>query len=349
MKVLINTPILTLHGGVANHYLGLSPFWLEDVRYNFIGKRSEKGYGKFWLPWDIVKFILKLIIWQPDVVLLNPSLGQNAIKRDVLFLKIAVFFHIKTIVFFHGWDTEFAEKLDKNKFAFEFNKAALILVLAVEFKQKFIKWGITIPITLTTTKVDDFMIADFDINCRNGKIKTLLFLSRIEVEKGIFITLDIFKSLKRLHPQLTLRIVGNGGALKDAKRYVINKNISDVVFTGQLSGRALVNEYKSANIYVFPTFFGEGMPTSVLEAMAFGLPVITRPVGGIVDFFETSRMGALIESLKPDVYVFALEQLINSPDKCREISHYNHLYAKEHFLASKVVRSIEKFARKINN
>jgi glycosyltransferase involved in cell wall biosynthesis len=347
MKILINIPFLTLFGGVANHYSGLIPFWSEDVQYNAIGKRREIGGGKFWLPWDIVKFISKILIWKPDVILFNPSLGKSAIKRDTIFLKIAFAFHKKIIIFIHGWNKGYAEKLDKKNFASTFNKATSILVLAKEFKQQLIQWGITIPVNLTTTKVDDRMLEGFEINSRNGEIRTLLFLSRIEVEKGIFITINIFRTLKKLHPTLMLRIVGDGTALDDAKKYVFNNNIGDVVFTGKLSGHSLINEFKNADIYIFPTFFGEGMPTSVLEAMAFGLPVITRPIGGLADFFEDSKMGALIESLIPEDYLTVLEQFINSPKKCREISYYNHFYAKEHFLASKVAMSMEDYAKKV--
>ena len=201
---------------------------------------------------------------------------------------------------------------------------------------------------MTTTKVDDRMIKDFDINLRKGEINTLLFLSRVEIEKGIFITIDIFRILKKLHPDLKLRIVGDGCALNDVKNYVNNNKLSDVVFTGPLSGQALINEFVNADIYILPTF-GEGMPTSVLESMAFGLPIVTRPIGGLADFFEDSVMGALIESLNPEDYVSAIEQLINAHEKCRETSYYNHHYAREHFLASNVARNLENYAKSINN
>jgi glycosyltransferase involved in cell wall biosynthesis len=46
------------------------------------------------------------------------------------------------------------------------------------------------------------------------------------------------------------------------------------------------------DIFFFP-FYGEGMPISVLEAMAFSMPVITRNVGGIKDFFINGEMVSL--------------------------------------------------------
>ena len=41
------------------------------------------------------------------------------------------------------------------------------------------------------------------------------------------------------------------------------------------------------------------MPTVVLEAMAFGLPILTRNVGGLVDFFKNDKMGFITDSLEP--------------------------------------------------
>jgi glycosyltransferase involved in cell wall biosynthesis len=101
-----------------------------------------------------------------------------------------------------------------------------------------------------------------------------------------------------------------------------------------------------SDIYILPTW-GEGMPASVLEAMAFGLPVITRPVGGIVDFFETPKMGYLIESKSENDFYEAIFQLLNDKDRLTEISIYNHQYALSHFAASKVAGSLESVLKNI--
>ena len=93
MKLLINTPSLKILGGVANHYIGLRAFWTQNVKYNIVGRRGEKsGSGKYWLPWDIFKFMFRLLTFRPNVVLLNPSLGDNALKaRFYIFKYLSIF------------------------------------------------------------------------------------------------------------------------------------------------------------------------------------------------------------------------------------------------------------------
>ncbi len=67
-------------------------------------------------------------------------------------------------------------------------------------------------------------------------------------------------------------------------------------------------------MYLFPTYH-EGMPGSVLEAMGYGLPVITRTVGGLPDFFEHEKMGFITESLDASVFADFLEQLVKDPER----------------------------------
>ena len=114
MKLLINTPSLKfLGGGVANHYIGLRTFWTENVKYNVVGRRGGKsGSGKYWLPWDIFKFIFRLLTFRPNIILLNPSLGDKALKRDFIYLNICRFFRKKTSVFIHGFNFEYAKNAD---------------------------------------------------------------------------------------------------------------------------------------------------------------------------------------------------------------------------------------------
>ena len=306
MKILINTSSLKLMGGVASHYKGLRAFWTENVMYNTIGKRNATkcGSGKYWLLWDCLKFIFRLLTFRPDVVLVNPSLGTSALKRD-------------------------------------FNKASLIFVLANAFKEEMMSWGVTSPISLTTTKVDDALLENFNpMKDKTFSSKNILFLSRIEKAKGVYEAVDAFAILKQKYSDLTLTFVGDGSELKPLKKYVADKDLSDVIFTGRLAGEALKNEYKNALLLLLTTH-GEGMPTVVLEAMAFGLPILTRNVGGLVDFFQNDKMGFITDSLEPKDFADAMVPYIKDKELARKVGAYNAQYAKEHFMASSVARQIE--------
>lgn len=345
MRILINVPKLELPGGVANHYKGLKQYWKEDVIYNVIGKRrAKRGTGKYWLLIDLLIFIFKLSFLHIDVVLLNPSLGKSAIIRDSLFLKIAFFLRKKIVVLIHGWEQSYADVMDRKSFVQTFNKASLILVLANDFKKQLIGWGITVPINLTTTKVDDTLIKDFDIMIRNkSKVRNILFLSRIEKEKGIFITLEAYRLLLPKYSDLTLTVVGSGEALENVRKYVLENKLDNVLITGNLNGDKLRKQFERGDIYIFPTYFGEGMPTSVLEAMAFGLPVLTRPNAGLADFFDSEKMGFCSLSLDPHDYARNLDRFLSDMELYRKVAFYNYQYAKKNFLASKVAKQLEEY------
>jgi len=341
MKILINISSLKFMGGVANHYLGLKPYWNENIKYNTIGKRGKKETsGKYYLPWDIIKFISIIIFWRPDAVLLNPSFRRTSMIRDMIFLSISSVMNQKTFVFFHGWDKEYANQPNKKKLIKILNRASGIFVLANEFRDDLLRLGIKVSIFHSTTKVDDKLTEGFNVDNRDGSINTLLFLSRVEIEKGVLIAIDTFNILKQKFPSLKFKITGDGMALAKSKEYVKNNKITDIEFTGELLGKDLIESFKSGDVYIFPSY-AEGMPTSVLEAMAFGLPVVTRRVGGLADFFENNKMGYITESLDPKDFAREIEELINSPEKCRKISLYNYQYTKKHFMASKVAKDIE--------
>lgn len=339
MKILINTPSLNLLGGVSNHYMGLKGYWAESVKYNTVGRRRV-GNGIIWLPWDVFKFLFRLLFFHPDFIIINPSLKTSALKRDFIFLNVAKCLHFKVAVFMHGFNQDTLQTVSRTWVVKNLNRASMMFVLGNSIKKELLDWGVSIPIHKTTTKVDDKMIEDFNITERRGKINNILFLTRIEKEKGIYEAIDTVALLQEKYDNLRFTIVGDGTELNQAKEYVKKIKVQNVVFCGKLCGENLINAYKKADIYLFPSYT-EGMPTSVLEAMAFGLPIITRNVGGVPDFFEDGKMGYITNSLRPTDFANAIIYYIENPDVAKKISLYNAKYAREHFLASHVSSHIE--------
>ena len=78
------------------------------------------------------------------------------------------------------------------------------------------------------------------------------------------------------------------------------------------------------------------MPVSILEAMTFGIPVITRSVGGFPDLFKSGKMGYLTESKKSEKIAEMLEKIICDKEKLINMARFNYTFAKENFMASTV-------------
>ena len=123
MKILVNTPDINALGGVSNHYLGLKPYWNANVKYNNIG---SKRIRKWLTPFSLIKYIYYLIVFRPDVIILNPSLGNGALIRDFFYMKLALAFGKKVAIFMHGFNLDYAENINRKWAVKNFNKASTI-------------------------------------------------------------------------------------------------------------------------------------------------------------------------------------------------------------------------------
>jgi len=296
---------------------------------------------------DYWRFVKALRSGSHDIVHLNPSMGNKAVLRDGLFLLIVKMFGKRVLIFIHGWDLDYERTLRRRwlwLFRWVYFRADAFIVLAKEFRDKLKEMGCKKTIYCETTTVDDavFKHANTVSNRQpsTGVKFNILYLSRVEKAKGIYEALDAYAIIKQSHPEATFTVAGDGAELARARAYAAERNLQDGTFPGHLLNQQKHEAFTRANCFFVPTYT-EGMPISVLEAMAYGLPVITRPVGGLADFFEDGKMGFITESKEPKVFANYIERLIQNPRLRSKISQYNRAYAKEHFMASEVVKRME--------
>jgi glycosyltransferase involved in cell wall biosynthesis len=342
-SITIVTPKLHISGGVASYWNSLLTI-LEKKDLN-ISNFQVGGNGKnpFAMINEQLKFRKK--INNSSLVFLNPSLGFNSFFRDGLFAKQLISNNIPFVVFFHGWNLNFEKKVTEkyqNFFLNSFAKAKKIFVLSKDFKTKLEKWGYKGEIIIETTNVDSSLIENFnfekkieDIN--NTKTFKILFLARMIKEKGIFETIEAFNKLTDKY-NIELFIAGDGEDLDEVKN--ISKNNSKIHVLGRVEGKEKIDLFTKCHIYAFPTFYGEGLPTSILEAMAFGMPVITTNMGGLKEFFKDDKMGYLIEPKNVIALTSSLELLIKDKNKISDFAKFNFDYANKKLLNTVVAERI---------
>jgi glycosyltransferase involved in cell wall biosynthesis len=119
----------------------------------------------------------------------------------------------------------------------------------------------------------------------------LLFVGRIEIEKGVDIILDWLSKIELTNIEKMV-FVGEGKDLN----YCINRTLDlglahKIDFVGPKSREELHMLYKENHFFLFPTMASEGFPKVIAEAMAFGCVPITSEVSSLKEFLESSNAG----------------------------------------------------------
>lgn len=121
----------------------------------------------------------------------------------------------------------------------------------------------------------------------------VLFLGGLEAEKGVFDLMDAVAGLRAEMPEVRLVCAGEGRRarlLKYAEHLGMAENVKLTGWVGPSGKRALL---ESAAVYARPAY-EDGLPVSLLEAMAAGVPVIASPVGGIPEVVSDGVTGLLV-------------------------------------------------------
>lgn len=341
-KTLILVPNLNKLAGISLHYKGLIKYWQGNIQY-FEVTKSKTAVWKLSLIYitNYFKYLYKLLTYRPNLIVINISLKKGFYSK-IIYQMLGKAFGIKIVTFIHGWDMNCEPMLKSCRGKIILNLSNGFIVLSKYIKVKLNGIGILNNILLSTTKVDEVLLKDFDIKKRTGEIKSFLFLSRVEKSKGIFLALDIFEKLQNEYPYLNFNIAGEGNAIEEVKQYISKKNLHNINILGRLSGKSLIKAF-SENDSFFLLSETEGMPAALLEAMSFGMFIITRPVGGIPDFFVDKKMGIMSKKTNKTYYYNRIKKMINNPSYVKDIGLYNYAYAKEHFYASIVANKLEEF------
>jgi len=330
-------------GGVSNYYRTLRSHLDPDKVYLEIGAvPGESGRVRRLLRilGDVVRFHRALAARDFDLVHINPSIDVFSVVRDGIFLLVARLHGTDVLVFYRGWmpvaDTLVRERFPR-LFRWVYGRARASIVLAAEFRRALLDLGVREPIFIETTVVGDDAFAATEASPRNplpGSLR-ILFLSRLDTGKGLPEALDAYALLRATVPGATLDIAGDGPERAWAEREVARRGIAGVRFLGHVGGADKRAAFGAADAYLF-TSLAEGMPNSVLEAMAHGLPVVTRPVGGVRDFFVDGTMGYAVDSTDPAEFARRLAQLAADPALRAAMGRHNRDYARSRFAASVV-------------
>lgn len=124
----------------------------------------------------------------------------------------------------------------------------------------------------------------------------VLFLGIIGQRKGIYDLIDAVALLDSGSLPPVKFLIGGNGEVEKASAYAENKGVADYFeFLGWIGADSKANYLSRADLFVLPSY-NEGLPMSLLEAMSWGVPVISTSVGGIPELVRDGVDGIIVDA-----------------------------------------------------
>jgi len=330
------------------------------VRYPFeslhiVPKSRTHALRRFWFrqlrdkPWQISNVELSKslsVLSETRARLLHIFFGQIAVH----LLPLIRAWKNPSIVSFHGADVV----VDLNKPAYReatlqmLDAVALVLVRSESLRRALVDLGCDlekIEIQRTGIPLEEFPFRERAVP-KNGEWR-FVQAGRLIEKKGLPVTLRAFSTFWKQHPNAMLTIGGEGPLLPELQKFARELGVADCVsFTGFVSQEQLREIYYRSHIFLHPSQTGrdgnqEGIPNSMLEAMATGLPVFATEHGGIPEAIEDDVSGVLVPERDGEALARALVNAAQDPGLLRRIGHAGGSAVRKNFDLSTQAQRLE--------
>ncbi len=172
----------------------------------------------------------------------------------------------------------------------------------------------------------------------NEKDFIITYTGRLVKEKGIEKLIVAFEEIKQEYSNVKLCIAGDGPLYEILSK----KRRKGVYFLGRLEFSDVIQLLKHSNVYILPTDYPEGLPTSVLEAMACKNYVITTKAGGSKEVIIDSNYGEIMEYNSVKELKKAIIDVVNNEIQRKKVAENAFQRVKENYVWEKTCEQLIK-------
>jgi glycosyltransferase involved in cell wall biosynthesis len=288
---------------------------------------------------DLLRIQRRIAQGSYDLVFIHTTHDARAFLRDLL-LVLPSPASVRWVLLVHGSRFQGAGRLLKLGTRLLARRASAVLLLSSE---ELAEWHSFYPpghYSLVSNVLAPLPGADGEpsFETRPQGVPELLFVGRLIREKGIYDLVEAFSTL-RSKRACHLTFAGEGPEAEELQARASQLGVADdVELTGHLHEDELARLYRRADVLVLPTYFGEGLPTVLLEAMSVGLPIVTTRIRGAADHLVEGENALFVPPRQPDALAEALDGLLDD-DALRSRMGENNLRKAEDFSPARVVEA----------
>lgn len=293
---------------------------------------------------------IRRLVWMlatGQVALVHVHVAINAsFWRKYMFLIVAWLFRARTILHIHAGRFPDYYASECGPFARMLVRAAFDRVHAiVAVSAELNRWVRTVSRQAAVLTIHNPAAAvpggeEAPPACAGRAAPALLFLGHIEHSKGSFDLIRAMPAVVSQCPQAKLQLCGDG-ALNEARALIRELALEDqVALPGWVDAATRARLLQEASVFVLPSH-AEGLPMSVLEAMAAGLPVVATAVGGIPEAVTDGVEGLLVPSGDIAAISAALVRLLGDAAVRRRMGEAGRARARSDFSSARTVAAVE--------
>ena len=175
-----------------------------------------------------------------------------------------------------------------------------------------------------------------------SKKNYVITLANLSKRKGHKEYLKVIQSIVKEFPDAQFLFLGYDNLNGQIQKLIIDMNLeANVKYLGfQENVKDFLNK---SSIFVLPSLYGEGCPTSILEAFSYQLPVVANSIDGIPELISHNIDGILTNVTLSASIENAIKDLLLDPDKARKMGQSGYKKVNKHFLLRNMIEKHNSF------
>ncbi len=166
--------------------------------------------------------------------------------------------------------------------------------------------------------------------------RRILMVARLVEKKGVHVALEAMQTLHERELDLELRVIGDGPERERLESIIADSGLTSVRLLGALTHERTRQEFADADLYIQPSITAstgdqEGIPVSLMEAQASGIPVVSTRHSGIPELVIDGTTGWLTDEGDADGLAVAVERLSRNPAQAEQFAQAGRAHVQREF------------------
>lgn len=168
---------------------------------------------------------------------------------------------------------------------------------------------------------------------------SFLTVARLEYVKGLDTLLNACQIIRNIDQNFVCNIIGEGSQRHNLETRILELDLTKYVnLLGSRTHEEVIFYFQQAEIFILPSRL-EGIPVSIMEAMALGIPVVSTNITGIPELIDDGRTGLLVPPDNPSALADAIIKLMGDSTLRKNVVEFGRKKIENEF---NIIRSVDR-------